>query len=240
MTDGSGTISITAGGVASNTLPFTITTGQIYFISVSDGNNSYNGLFATRSGHSGSDGPFKDISKFNPANNPSGDGQYICYVRGGTYTTTDAEGAFVALRGPYGGPTKQKALIAYPAEVPTVNTSNANRGIIWNADYSPYGMNSYFTYSKLFGVGGWDAISNFGNYNRTIGCHFKDYLNEAWSGVVWVGGSKYTRIYGNYFDHNGYDSYKHNIYISRASQESITRHNTLMSAGMNFQIQLQG
>jgi hypothetical protein len=220
MTDGPGTISVTVGGLTSNTLPFTIAAGKIYFISVSDGNNSYNGLYSTRSGHSGSDGPFKDILKFNPSNNPSGDGQYICYVKGGTYSTTDADNAFVALRGPYGAPTKQKALIAYPAEVPTINTANASRGIIWNADYSPYGMNSYFTYSKLYAVGGWGAIDNYGDYNRTIGCHFKDMLNEAWTGFVWVGGSKYTRIYGNYFDHNGYDSYKHNIYIK--TQPSIS------------------
>jgi hypothetical protein len=220
MTDGSGTISVTVGGVTSNTIPFTIAAGKIYFISVSDGDNSYNGLYSTRSGHSGSDGPFKDLLKFNPSNNPSGDSQYICYVRGGTYTTKDVDSTFVALRGPYGGPTKQKALIAYPAEVPTIDTTSAGRGIIWNANYDPYGMNSYFTYSKLYGVGGWTAIGNFGNYNRTIGCHFKDYLSEAWTGVVWVSGSRYTRIYGNYFDHNGYDSYKHNIYIK--TQPSIS------------------
>jgi len=220
MTDGSGTISVTVGGVTSNTIPFTIAAGKIYFISVPDGDNSYNGLYSTRSGHSGSDGPFKDLLKFNPSNNPSGDSQYICYVRGGTYTTKDVDSTFVALRGPYGGPTKQKALIAYPAEVPTIDTTSAGRGIIWNADYDPYGMNSYFTYSKLYGVGGWGAIGNFGNYNRTIGCHFKDYLSEAWTGVVLVVGSKYTRIYGNYFDHNGYDSYKHNIYIK--TQPSIS------------------
>jgi len=219
MTDGSGTVSVTVGGVTSNTLPFTITTGKIYFISVSDGNNSYNGLYSARSGRSGSDGPFKDILKFNPSNNPSGDGQYICYVRGGMYTTQDVDSTFVALRGPHGGPAKQKALIAYPTEVPTIDTSNAGRGIIWNAGYSPYGMNSYFTYSKLYGVGGGGAIEHFGNYNRTIGCHFKDYLNQAWTGVVWVGDSKYTRIYGNFFDHNGYDSYKHNIYVK--TQPSI-------------------
>ncbi len=214
--DGAGTITVTVNGVTSNSLPFTIAPAKIYFISVTDGNNSYNGLYSTYQG--GNNGPFRDIKMFNPGLNPSRDTEaYICYVRGGTYTTLDVDSTFVALRGPYGAENRRKALVAYPGEKPILNASAASRGVIWNAKYSPYGRNSYFTYSKLTVVGGSNAgtyaIGFWGDYNRAIGNHFKDLLAEAWSGVVMVDNSQYSRIYGNYFEHCGYDSYKHNIYI---------------------------
>jgi len=221
--DGSGTISITVNGVTSNTLPFTITNGTIYFISISAGNNSNNGLYSSSQG--GSNGPFRDLWKFNPCGptdsqhttgscNPSQDGQYIAYVRGGTYTTEDSvDDTFIALRGPYGGPTKRKALIGYPGEASIINTANASRGIVWNASYSPYGFNSYFTFAKLTGINGSIPMGSFGSYNRFVGNTFQDYLTYEQAGIIQVTDSKYTSIYGNLFDHNGNDSMKHNIYI---------------------------
>jgi len=208
--DGAGTILVTVNGVTSNALNFTVKSGKIYFISVSNGNNSYNGLYSSPG--SGSNGPFKDILKFNPANNPSGDSEpTIFYVRGGPYyTALDVDNAFVALRGPY---SAGHALVAYPGESPILNALNAGRGVIWNANYSPYGRNSNFCYSKLSVTGGPDAIGLWGDNNRVIGCQFKDMLAEAWSGVVMVDNSYNSRVYGNLFDHCGYDSYKHNIYI---------------------------
>lgn len=218
--DGAGTITVTVNGVTSNSLPFTIAPAKIYFISVTDGNNSYNGLYSTYQG--GNNGPFRDIKMFNPGLNPSRDSEaYICYVKGGTYTTLDVDNAFVALRGPYGAENRRKALVAYPGEIPVLNASSASRGVIWNAQYSPYGRNSYFTYSKLKVIGGtnagWDAFGLWGDYNRVIGNHMKDLLANAWTGVVMVDNSQYSRIYGNYFEHCGYDSYKHNIYIKTHS-----------------------
>ena len=211
--DGNVGITVSVNGVLSNMLSFTIINGIIYFVSGSDGSNSYNGHFASSSGHAAPDGPFRDLYMFNPSRNPSGDGQYIVYVRGGTYSTEDAESAIIALKGPYGGPSKRKALIAYPGEVPVIDTAAATRGIVWVAAYDPYGPIDYLTVSKLAGVNGQDAISLTGMYERVVGCTFRDYLDDVWSGVVWVGSAKYSVIYGNLFDHCGYDSYKHNIYI---------------------------
>ncbi|HRY63198.1 MAG TPA: choice-of-anchor Q domain-containing protein, partial [Patescibacteria group bacterium] len=221
-TDGTGAITVTVNGVTSNALPFTITNGAIYFISVTDGNNSNNGRYASAQG--GSNGPFKDLWKFNPCGstdpmhttgscNPSQDGQYIVYVRRGTYTDLDVDASFIALRGPYGGPTKQKALIGYPGEMPVMNTANADRGIAWNAAYDPYGFNDYFTFAKLTGINGGAPFWSFGSYNRFVGNVLKDYLEYAQAGIIQVTNSKYTSIFGNIFDHNGNDSMKHNIYI---------------------------
>jgi hypothetical protein len=214
--DGNGTITVTVGGFVSNALDFRVMAGRIYFISVTDGNNSFNGSYSTARG--GSSGPFRDILKFNPGLNPSGSGEsYICYVRGGTYTALDVDNAFVALRGPYGSETIRHGLVAYPGETPELNASNATRGVIWNANYDPYGRNNYFTFGKLkvFATSnsGWGAFGLWGDHNRVIGNHMKDLLADAWTGVVMVDNSQYSKVYGNFFDHLGYDSYKHNIYI---------------------------
>jgi hypothetical protein len=210
-TVGDGTVAVTVNGVTSNPLPFKVMDGvgaKIYFISVSTGNNSNNGLYSSPSG---SNGPFKDILKFNPANNPSGDSEpTIFYVKAGTYTALEEPGAFVALRGPY---SAGHALIAYPGETPTINTTGTYGGFIWDADYEPYGKNSYFTYSKFYCTGGGGAIGVLGDYNRVIGCTFMNYLEYAQTGIIFVTASKYTSIYGNLFDHNGYSNMEHNIYV---------------------------
>ncbi len=234
--NGDGQITVTVGSVTSNALAFTVMTGSIYFISVNDGNNSYNGLYSTRTGHTGSDGPFKDIDMFNPSYNPQGStGSYIIYVRGGTYTTTDRvndPNAFVALRGPYGSSSSRHALIGYPAETPLLNTTSAD-GINWNADYNSYGRNSYFTFAKLSGYGGKTAFDSLGDYNRFIGNTLQEYLTSAWSGVIWATASQQVSIYGNYFSHNGYDSYKHNIYLKAQAGYTGDRSVQYVNIGYN-------
>lgn len=212
--DGPGQITVTVDGVTSNPLPFTVMDGDIYFISVADGDNGNDGLYSTDQG--GGSGPWRDIYMFNPGRNPSGDGQYIVYVRDGIYTERDVDEAFVALRGPYGGPDQRKALIGYPLEFPVINlttTGTSNRGLIWDAKYPPYGFNDYFTYSKLHCINGRTAISLFGINNRVVGCHFEDMLEYVQSGVVMVDNSQQSRIYGNHFDHCGNDSWKHQVYL---------------------------
>ncbi len=204
-TDGAGAITVTVNGVTSNTLPFTVAAGTIYYVAPT-GSNSNSGRTTTQ--------PFRDLLKFNPAQNPSGDSQYIMYVRAGTYSTLDADEAFIALRGPYGSTTKRKALVGYPAENPVIDTTNASRGIAWIACYTPYGEVSYMTFAKMTGRHGATPFTTCGgSYNRFVGMTLQDYLDSAWAGVIQVTDSKHTSIYGNLFDHNGFDSYKHNIYV---------------------------
>ncbi len=221
---GAGNITVTVNGTTSNALSFTVAPGTIYFIAPT-GSNSNNGLYSTSQG--GTNGPFLDLWKFNPCGsndpshtpgscNPSGDGQYIVYVRAGTYSTQDPAGdsTFIDMRGPYGGPNKQKALVAYPGENPVVDTTSASRGVAWIACYDPYGEVSYMTFAKLTAKNGTAPFGTCGgSYNRFVGMTMQDYLDSAWAGVIQVTDSKHTSIYGNLFDHNGYDSYKHNIYI---------------------------
>ncbi|MBN8730169.1 MAG: hypothetical protein J0L64_06470 [Acidobacteria bacterium] len=207
MTDGSCRISVNVDGVSSNELPFTITSGRIYFVSGNDGNNANSGLSANQD--AGANGPFKDIFMFDPTRNTSGDGQYIIYVRGGVYTNTNSDGAFTSSKGA-GGPSKRKALIAYPGETPVL--SNAR---IWhNGFQTNLARNSYFTFSKLTGTGGSGAFTTqWGDYNRYVGLHLHDYLTQLWAGVLTPVNSTENVIYGNLFARNGYDSMKHDLYI---------------------------
>jgi hypothetical protein len=237
--DGVGEITVTINGSQSNSLPFNITNGAIYFISVNDGDNTNTGLKSTSQG--GKNGPFKDLCMFNPGldgvtkcHNPSGDEQYIAYIKSGIYTELDADSAFVALRGPYGSPTKQKALIGFPGETHVIDTRSATRGIVWVADYKPYGLNSYFTFSKLNGVGGTGAFNVIGDFVRVISNTMTDYREPTWSGVIFVSASKNTAIYGNLFKNCGYDSYKHNIYIkTQFNNISLDLHTLHTDIGWN-------
>ncbi len=210
--DGDGEITVSVNGKTSNPLPFTIAPAAIYFISVNDGNNSYNGKYATYQG--GSDGPWKDIKVFNPANHPDHESMsYVVYVRGGTYTTQDQNSCLCYIYGPSGTATVRKAIIGYPAELPVLDLAAASRGAFRNAKGSEGGPTNYYTISKLKFINGTSPIDLWGEYNSFIGNYFAENTQKVWSGVIMLNNAQHTKIYGNYFYHDGYDSYKHIIYI---------------------------
>jgi len=234
-------LAVNVGGQSSNVLPFTIASGNIYFVSASDGNDSYNGSYSTRSGHSGSDGPFAHVYKFNPANG-LGDTQYIMYIRGGTYSTVDPydgnAGALVELYGPFGSAAHQKALIAYPGELANMSLANCDHGFVYqNYDAGGPGgglPDNYFTWSKLNINGSGinqaqDALDMYGQYNRIVGNNITNFrpTSQLQSGFTFVGASQYGSIFGNYYYNNGYDSYAHNIYIK--SQTGYPVSNALLT-----------
>ena len=233
MSDGAGTISITVGGVDSNTLPFTITTGTIYFIDVTNGNNANNGLTTSTA--------WKDLYMFNPGTDNyhtgiapyssytfPGDNQYIVYVRAGTYTTPDYNSyAMLLIFGPYGAVDKQKALIAYPGETPVVSMANVTYsfGFFMFAlgnDSLNIGLmpSHYFTVSKMTVDGStttlpMTAMVAYGTQHRFIGNTIKNFRpsNQLQAGNVGVLASQYIDIFGNYFYNNGFDEMAHNVYI---------------------------
>lgn len=214
--DGDGSITVTVNGEQSNPLPFRVAAGTIYFVSARDGNNNANGRYATA--RDGTNGPFRDIYRFSPHRNPSGNGQYIVYVRDGQYSTPDPAGdsTLVSMRGPFGGPDQRKALVGYPSESPVLDTGALSRAAFWNADYAPYGRNSYFTYAKLTMRNGGVGVDIYGDHVRVVGNRFESMLRPAWAGVVMVRNAGGTRIHGNLFANNGAvtdGSYKHNVYV---------------------------
>jgi hypothetical protein len=221
MADGAGTISITVNGVKSNTLPFTIASGcTIYFISPT-GNNSNNGLTAATA--------WRDLYMFSPGHNPSGDGTYICYVKGGTYTTVDNQGtsgSYIYLAGPYGETGTKKALIGYPGEIPIVD---GYRSLLGRAFWSPYDpeMNN-MTISKIkidgsISTSAGGAMSmGYGTNNRAVGNAIVNMrpTSQEQNGWIWVTASNNIHIYGNYLYNIGYDSMGHTMYIKSQALES--------------------
>jgi hypothetical protein len=120
-----GNIVVTVNGVASNALPFTVSSGNIYFVSPS-GNNSNNGSFAS---------PWLTPAK---ARATVGAGDTV-YFRAGTYTTTDNDGAVMECNSACNGTsTAYVNLLGYPGETATLGGSGNTRGIfhwgngIWN------------------------------------------------------------------------------------------------------------
>jgi uncharacterized protein (TIGR03437 family) len=227
---GNQTISVTVGGVTSNTLPFIVRGGaaNIFYVSPTGSDSTSNGRSIST--------PYQNIWKaFNPCGpsdthhsqncNPLQDGEYIVYVRGGIYTGTDpasqSNSYVLSIYGPYGGPTKRKALVGYPGETPTVSLSG-KAAFSQNASWSPFGPLDYFTYAKMYVPGGSATSRTFndawGYGVRFVGNRIKDLIGPEQSGVIFVGaGTDNTFIYGNVFD-NCADPYvdgnmKHIIYI---------------------------
>jgi len=208
-------ISVTTGGSTTAALPFTIASGNIYFVSTT-GSDSNNGQLAT---------PFRHLYKFNPANG-LGDNQYIVYIRGGTYGASSAEldpngcggGDLVEFCGAMGSSTRQKALITYPTELATISLRYTSRGFDYTDESGAQHL--YMTFSKLnFDMAGLnttqDVFDIYGQYWRFVGSNIVNDrpTSQIQSGFLWVTGSEYISIFGNYFYNNGFDSMGHNIYI---------------------------
>lgn len=228
---GNQTISVTVGGITSNTLPFIVRGGaaNIFYVSTTGSDLTSNGRSLST--------PYQHIWKaFNPCSstgdsshhthgscNPLMDGEYIVYVRGGTYSTQDpgAYGgsytAILSMFGPYGGETKRKALVGYPGETSVMSVGGLHY-FVSNAEEAAFGPYDYFTYAKLDVVG--NSVTegmgdSFGYNNRFVGNKIRS-LNASgvYSGLIYVGISNNTEIYGNLFQNNGGgDSNKHQIYI---------------------------
>lgn len=221
---GTGTITVTVNNGTSNGLPFQVAPATIFFVDVNNGNNNNDGRTTATA--------WKDLWKWTPCMtgapyhappncNSLGDAQYIMYVRGGNYSTKDPHaGAYSPFIGvdntvPIGSPTAQKAIVGYPGETPVLNCVGTNfSGVIFPLEWPPYQFGlSYVTVAKLTGSTGNQFGETWGDHNRWIGNTIQNFNTSTWSGVIFVGNSHYTAIYGNYFNHDGYDSYMHNIYI---------------------------
>lgn len=227
-TNGAGTITVTVSGLTSAPIPFTVRAGNIYFISIADGNDSFNGTRSTNQGSN--NGPWRNAPKISPSNNSVLRPGDCIYIKGGTYTQLDDQQMFVHMRpntNLAGTATNPYAVAAYPGETPTFNCSAANRGFNYPEGARP----DYWTYSKLKFLNGWGAYSAEGIGVRVIGSWFQDMTNDLWSGVVWVSNSNNTYIYGNYWDNCGHDKYKHNIYAK--SQTAGTLPVTNLYIGWN-------
>ena len=109
--NGAGIISVTVGGVTSNTAPFYVrTTGNIRFVDHTNGLNTNNGQADTAA--------WKTLGKART----SMIGGDIVYIRAGTYDEIDADNRLLLLtRGIAGSNNNYTAFIGYPGELPVLD-----------------------------------------------------------------------------------------------------------------------
>ncbi len=202
--DGPGAIQVVVNGRSSNTLPFTVRAGNIYFVTTGGSDDTGDGSWAN---------PWRTIPHAASSLAP-GD---VAYVGDGVDQTTEtAYGAAVNLDsdGAEGAP---KALVVYPGATSYVGNTAIERAFgVWN----PAGAGSYSVHWVLAGFSmttgqiGVSAHSGF----RVVGNYVTAPDGDSWDGAIGgVGDDVY--ILGNELENVGAadcSKYYHAIYISGA------------------------
>lgn len=216
MSTGAQKIKVTVGGVDSNELDFYVrTTGNIYFVSTADGNNSYDGTYSTY--QSGTIGPWATLTGRTGIS--SGD---IIYLRAGSYTdSTDVDSAiYTMVAAESGSANNMTALIGYPTEFPTLDARTEDSGRIIRDEYDENAHHFVISRLKLIpdNAGGtavdigYSTDENF----RVIGLDvdgLDGYTSHIYAGVVNIQNIGNFKVYGCQVRRFGYDQYDHAIYV---------------------------
>lgn len=183
IADGAGEISVTVDGKTSNSVPFRVDTGNIYFIDVN----------AAGSGSGTLGDPWQNLTNFVDSMQP-GD---IGYFRGGLYDTkADGGKSNIWVRNSRtpGTALKPIGFVAYPGEVPMFdsftngNSSNFNKSIKIDVPY--------VTLSKL-ATNGWGNAIQIQSYSRVIGCDLEGAkMFTGGTGII-VSGGNGSKMLGN-------------------------------------------
>lgn len=200
----SGNIVVTVNGKSSNALPFTIRSGNIYFVIPGAGNASdaNAGTYAS---------PWKTIYK---PRNVIGAGD-IVYIKGGTFRNSDPEHPgwdAVLLLEPEGDPngtaSAPVAYIGYPGDRPVIEgLGGMRRGI-----YFDNGVN-YYVISNIEFTGYGAPLEVRGNGHRLAGNYLHDGIASEDAVIGITGSSSGLKIYGNYLRDNGTPEDGHGFYI---------------------------
>jgi hypothetical protein len=202
--DGPGSIHVVVNGRSSNTLPFTVRAGHIYFVTTGGSNDTGDGSWGN---------PWRTIPKAVSSLAP-GD---ITYIGDGVdQTTMTGYNAAVNLSsdGAEGNP---KALVVYPGATSHVGNTSIERAFgVWN----PAGAGSYSVHWVLAGFTmttaqiGVSAQSGF----RVVGNYVTAPDGDGWDGAInGVGNNVY--ILGNELENVGAadcSKYYHAVYIKGA------------------------
>jgi len=208
---GAGTISVTINGVTSNTVPFTVRPGNIYFISNS-GSDSNNGKYSTS--QSGG-GPWASFYMSNAQRNTTLKPGDIVYVRAGTYGQSDPTGSskMSYYRGYVASAGNPLAVVGYPGDtMPVLGTGNTSlNDVVYCYSYS--GACGYIEFHKM----SWQnpaMAADLSGYNiRVVGNVFANNTASAHTGVIF-GLMWDSQLLGNVWRNSGYDNYKHMVYLS--------------------------
>jgi hypothetical protein len=204
MNSGTGNITVTVNGVTSNALPFTIRSGNIFFVSPANpgGTGSLNNPY--------------ELNSTMLTNIQAGD---IYYFRSGVYDKKVNGGpADLWMRSTQGNgaPGNRTALIGYPNETPVFRIYVYNVNLHTNLKLS----NQYMVVSNLTFDSAYQAVEVQGNNLRFVGNDLIGLTSKAGSGtgIIVVQGNA-NKLLGNYV-HGGMSHwrYDHAIYVSGCAQ----------------------
>lgn len=204
----SGSIIVTVGGAPSNALPFTVRSGQIYFVipGATNAADTNPGTYAE---------PF--LSIYRPREVMlAGD---IVYIKGGTFSTMDPYDpswdtilmldAETAADGTVDRPI---AYVGYPGSSPVLANPAARRGILLDTSEQP---RNYYVLANLTFTQSRSPLPVTGVGNRVVGNYLYDGAFDD-SGTIGVNGnSSQIKILGNLLRNNGTPDVKfhHGVYI---------------------------
>ncbi|MGE5308017.1 MAG: putative Ig domain-containing protein [Deltaproteobacteria bacterium] len=177
-----GNIAVTTPDGTSNGVPFTVRSGNIYFVSASSPNNPGSGTFSD---------PWRSPASFYNVRK-AGD---TCYFRAGTYSDKYGYTSYhcnFTIRGVDGGPNNEIAFVGYPGETAKIaaNSNEPTGNFEW-----PDG-NSYYVVAGLTLQGaGRGCVSLGGNGHRIINNDCIGSSDFAY-GLIFPTGTN-SKIYGN-------------------------------------------
>jgi hypothetical protein len=199
-----GDIVVTVRGESSNPLPFTVRSGNIYFVApgAPNADDANPGTYAE---------PFQTLYRPRQVMQ-AGD---IVYVQGGTFSTSDPANpgwdAVLLLHpetDPNGTADRPIAYIGYPGDRPLINAPEPlRRGI-----YMDPGM-MYYVFANLAftqGLAPYEGMLQMGgDGHRAVGNDLHDALSSTGMGIG--GNSSHYRVFGNLISNNGQDNWEDGV-----------------------------
>jgi hypothetical protein len=216
-TSGAQTISVTVGGVTSNTLAFYVrTTGNIRFVDHTNGSDSYNGTLDVYV--SGSNGPWKTLSHART----SMSGGQVLYIRAGTYTECDDEYSSMIFisTSQDGAANAMTAFVGYPGELPLLDTRSGTSEEAIRNNYN-YDGGNYMVFSKMkcypYGVV-FDVRGAASGYFRVVGLEADGISGSlphasTWQGCFNFQNMSHAKLLGCKIHDWGRDKYDHATYF---------------------------
>jgi hypothetical protein len=204
----SGNIVVTVNGQASNPLPFTVRSGNIYFVipGAPNANDANPGTFTQ---------PWQTI--YRPrAVMQAGD---IVYIKGGTFNQLDPDhpgwDTILMLSGEEhasGTAARPVAYLGYPGESPVLGNPSARRGLLL---LQSGGGLSYYVIGNLTFTEAWDQLPLDGIGHRVIGNYFHDSAAMHYGAAIGLGASSQIKVFGNLLSHNSEpgNKFAHGLYI---------------------------
>jgi hypothetical protein len=221
LSSGATTIQATVSGVASNTLPFTVRSGGIYYVATTGNDGSGNGSWSI---------PWQTVStsvlKLNP-----GDTLYV--GNGVQQIANDAGGGCsapgCAMTLEYGESSSQfataampKAVIAYPGATAQIGSATLDA---WGTYIDDSDSSGYWTIAKMTLLGQSNAAT-YGAGFRLIGNHISAPNGDGQTGAIGGGDSTNLFILGNELTSCGYagtSKLYHPMYVQSLESGSAPR-----------------